>query len=531
VVASFGPLPSEILQSPSRRPTTLLLQNDKRGVVSLDLTKATGAITGAQYIDRLRDGRRVWLRGELIDVTNYPALAGTVREIARLYDLQHDPEFRDRLTCISPETGNRISTSYLLPRTPEDLAARRASAEVWAEESWGLLLNSSDYMASALVGLHDFGDEIRAYDAQVGENAAAYYRYAAEHDLAVAHALADPLAERSELYPGYSPDPEKGLQIVQETAEGVVVRGVVPLAPMAPLAHEVFVYCTSTLGQPERNPAVQWFALPMNAPGLTILCHDLPSASGADPSHPFASRYNEPDATLFFEDVLVPRERLFLAYNAPLAQRGLERLRSWLMYSANIRSYYYLWSIVGVAAMLAEATGVDTQRGMRDKLGEITIYPELFKSALIGSEVEAAVTSGGLLAPSPGLSLATFAEQYTRRILDLVRDIAGAGLVQQVSEADLSSPQLQPLIERYLGSAAFSAPEKARLFRLAWDLLGDGAGARKELYERWLRGDIVRTKNQLFLNYDREELSKRIKEMVSHPLPQGETPAVWELAR
>lgn len=457
-------------------------------------------MNGAEYVARLKDGREVWLRGERIDVTTHPTFRGVLAEIGRLYDLG-------------------VGSPYLLPRTKEELKQRREHAEAWAEESWGLLINTPDYMASALIGLYDFSEDLRAYDAQFAENARNYYRYAAEHDLAVAHTIADPLVERSELYPGYSPDPEKGLQIVQETSEGVVVRGVLPLVPMAPLAHELLVYSTTTLSEPERNPAVQWFALPFNTPGLKLLCGEPLSAHGEDRSHPFAHRYNEPDATVFFEDVLVPWDRLFLCYNAPLAQRGLERARTWSMYSANIRSYRYLWTIVGVATMMAEAAGVDVQRGMRDKLGEIIIYPELFKSALVGSELEAEETPGGLMAPTAGLALAAFAEQYGRRILDVVREIGSAGLVRQVSEADLNSPDIGPYVERYLGSEAFTAPEKARLYRLAWDLLGDGGGARKELYERWLRGDIMRTRNELYLNYDRGRLVERITEMVSKPLP------------
>ena len=445
----------------------------------LNTTNATGAITGKQYVERLNDGREVWLRGERIDVTMHPALAGTLSEIARLCDLQHDPEHQDAMTFLSPESGRRISASYLLPHTKADLAARRRNAETWAEESWGLLINTSDYMASALVGLYDFRQELGALDPRFARNAESYFRHAAENDLALAHAVADPLTERSELYPGFKPDPEKGLRIVEERGDGLVVRGALPLVPMAPLAHELFVYTTSTLAGAERDPAVQWFAVPISTPGLKVLCNEPSSGYAADSSHVFANRYGEVDGTVFFEDVLVPWDRVFLTYQGAFAQQGLERIRAWAMYSANIRSYYYLWTVVGVATMMVEAVGADVQRGMRDKLGETIIYPELFRSALMGTELEAAPTPGGLLAPGSGLPLAAFAEQYSRRILDLVRDMGGAGLLQQVSEADLASPALGPLIERHLGTEAFSAGEKARLFRLAWDLIGDGSGARK----------------------------------------------------
>src|SRR5215470_4479120 len=73
-------------------------------------TTAQGAMTGARYIDSLKDGREIWLDGQKIhDVTTHPAFAGMVHELARIYDLQHTEAYRDQMTFISPETGHRCS--------------------------------------------------------------------------------------------------------------------------------------------------------------------------------------------------------------------------------------------------------------------------------------------------------------------------------------------------------------------------------------------------------------------------------------
>ena len=54
------------------------------------------ARTGQQYIDGLRaQEREVWLGGERVkDVTKHKGLAGGVKAIASLYDLQHDPKLK-----------------------------------------------------------------------------------------------------------------------------------------------------------------------------------------------------------------------------------------------------------------------------------------------------------------------------------------------------------------------------------------------------------------------------------------------------
>ena len=90
--------------------------------MALDTSRTLGAMTGARYIESLKDGREVWLDGEKIqDITTHPAFTGIVHELARIYDLQHTEKYQDDMTFISPETGNRCSVSWLLPGSIEDL--------------------------------------------------------------------------------------------------------------------------------------------------------------------------------------------------------------------------------------------------------------------------------------------------------------------------------------------------------------------------------------------------------------------------
>ena len=89
----------------------------------------------ARYLESLKDGREVWLDGEKIqDITTHPAFTGMVHELARIYDLQHTEKYRDEMTFISPETGNRCSVSWLLPRSMDDLKKKRRNSEIWNEQ-------------------------------------------------------------------------------------------------------------------------------------------------------------------------------------------------------------------------------------------------------------------------------------------------------------------------------------------------------------------------------------------------------------
>jgi aromatic ring hydroxylase len=103
-------------------------------------SETLGPMTGRRYIESLRDGREVWIDGVRVDdVTTHPAFKEMIAELARIYDLQNSEKHRDEMTCIDPATGRRISVSWLLPRSGEDLKRKRRNSELWNELSWGQL--------------------------------------------------------------------------------------------------------------------------------------------------------------------------------------------------------------------------------------------------------------------------------------------------------------------------------------------------------------------------------------------------------
>ena len=78
--------------------------------------------SGKDYIDGLRDNRRVFIDGEYIsDVTAHPAFAAAVESIARVYDMANDPENQEVMTFSSPTTGAPVNMSFLIPRSEDDL--------------------------------------------------------------------------------------------------------------------------------------------------------------------------------------------------------------------------------------------------------------------------------------------------------------------------------------------------------------------------------------------------------------------------
>ena len=110
-----------------------------------------GARTGAEFTAGLRDNREVWLGNERVeDVTTHPAFRAAVESIAQLYDMQHDPAYRDTLCYPSPTSGKPVGLSFLIPRTRDDLVRRRAMSKVWADATCGMMGRSADFLNAML---------------------------------------------------------------------------------------------------------------------------------------------------------------------------------------------------------------------------------------------------------------------------------------------------------------------------------------------------------------------------------------------
>src|SRR5678815_5419583 len=142
-------------------------------------------IRDRQYIKGLKDQEReIWLRGARVkDVTTHPGLAGGVRAIASLYDMQHDPRLRDEMTYVSPTSGERVGLSFIMPSTREELERRRVMMLHWARATCGMMGRSPDFMNvtfAAWAGAADYFAQCRP---EFGANVRAYHAHISEHDL------------------------------------------------------------------------------------------------------------------------------------------------------------------------------------------------------------------------------------------------------------------------------------------------------------------------------------------------------------
>ena len=496
--------------------------------MALNTSTGPGAMTGARYVESLKDGREVWLDGQRVaDVTTHPAFSGMVHELARIYDLQHTPEYRDEMTFVSPATGGRCSVSWLAPRSMEDLKAKRRNSEIWTRQSWGQLGRGPDIMAPYIIGLYNsrqaFSD-IKNPHCDFGENVANYYHYCMENDLFLTHALGDPQVDRSQQPQNEQRsdrEEELALHVVEETSEGIIVTGAKQLATAAPITNETYVSLSATFVRRADPRFVLAFSIPTNSPGLKIICREPVSQWPGSFGHPLGMLYDEQDSMLFFENVLVPWDRVFMLYDSSpvlLRYAGDANFAEW----ANLcRIHERMRLMTAVATLIAESIGVKDYREVSAKLGEMVTYAEMWRHAMDGVESNAYVTEGGLMTLGALTGMNIYFAQTSARMVQLLREIAGSGLIMQPSENDLANPELRPYLDRYMRGKDVGVEYKSRLYRLAHDLAVSSFGMRQEVYEYWHGGDPNRNRINLLNRYDQDEITSAIKDVLSKPLPHG----------
>lgn len=467
---------------------------------------------GADYIKGLRDGREVWHAGRrIMDVTTHAGFSGTIKTLADLYDKQHTPEYRDIMTL--EYQGERISYSYLPPKNAQELLLKRRNIEFWAQETFGQMGRYPEFVAELVVGLLDWTHIIEKTNKQWAENARAYHRYVSRNDLCLTHALTDQYYDRTKPV-SKQEDPDLILHIVGETKEGPILRGLRTLATLAPISDEVLVYPNRPREPDEADYAIA-FAIPMNTRGLKIVCRDL-YAENADPERqPLTTRFDEVDAALIFDDVVVPWERVFV-YKDPKLLSGIMYIHTWGQYSTMLRLITKLEAFLGVAQLLTRYAKRDSSLPSQILLSSLIQDIEILRCCMLVAESKGYRAGGGTWAPLLSAAYRVHSIEASDRAERTMEGLLTSTLMLSGGASDLKNPDLGPFIDRYFRGGAANTKEHLRLMAVAADMVMTPFGKRSQLYERLQSGEVDRMRQRLYGQYQDTAPAQRMMKFVKN---------------
>lgn len=476
-----------------------------------------GARSGQEFLRKLDSTpREVWYGDQKVtgSVSGHPAFRGVAKSIAALYDMQLKPGM-EFMTYRSPKTGDLVGSSFMQPKSKEDLAQRTRAMRAWAEYSGGMMGRTADYLNSSIMAMaaakEFFGNDGRDF----ASNIQGYYEHVRENDLVLTHTLINPQSNRS-VGPSKQADPFIAARVVEKKSDGVVIRGARMLATL-PIADEIVVFPSTVIrsGQDDVPYSIA-FALPVSAKGLKFVCRES-FASDSRFDHPLGSRFDEQDAVVVFDDVLVPWERVFILEDPERANRVNEATDAvvFMAHQATVREAVKAEFIAGLVTLVAETIGADQFPQVQEKITELLLTAETMKAFLAASEANAKPNRWGLVTPDyvPINSARNIWPRVAPSFSATLKQIGASGLMAIPPQQILDSPARAD-VDRYYQAKLADGEERIRLFKLAWDAAGSSFGGRQDLYERFFFGDPVRMASAYYAWYNKEPYKERVRELL-----------------
>ncbi|CAI8038607.1 4-hydroxyphenylacetate 3-monooxygenase oxygenase component [Geodia barretti] len=480
------------------------------------------ARTGAAYLAGLKEQQReIWLDGRRVDdVTEFPGLANGARSIAQLYDMQHDAAASCAMTYASPATGDPVGLSFIIPRTKDDLARRREMMSRWAHASYGMMGRTPDFLNVTIMSMAAAGDFFGDNRPEFKQNVTDYYEHARDNDLCMTHTLVNLQRNRAPSATSMNYSTDVALHVVKETDAGLVVRGPRVLATLGPLSDEIMVYPTrsSLLARDEDAHKYAFaFAVPCGIDGLKFICRESFDLGKSHFDHPLGSRFEEMDAIVYFDDVLVPWERVFMygdrhKCNNMSAETGQYVHTGHQVVTKNVAKCEF---ITGIASLMVNTLGNGDVPQVQGLLAELVENLEITKALLTQSEVNAKLDNWGVMLPDRvplNVARNLFIKMYPR-MAEIIQLLGSSSLMALPSEQDFGGP-MGEVLDTYLDTDTATARERVRLFRLAWDAACSSFAGRQVLYERYFQGDWMRNAALLLGIYDREPMMEQVREFL-----------------
>jgi len=469
------------------------------------------------YIRSLQDGRTVYYKGERVaDVTSHPVLKTSVEHAALEYELTEAPQHRDLLTYTPADSQEPYSRYFKIPEDAEDLLRRREIIELGTREGGTFFLIIKEIGSDCLFALNLISQRVdTTYATDYHARVMRYYEYCRDNDLAMAVAQTDVKGDRS-LHPHAQEHPDYYVRIVEETRDGIVVRGAKAHTTDTICANELLVIPTRTLGPEDQEYAVA-FAVPIATPGLKLIVSPFSHTDHNTFHHPVSARHHLVESLTVFDDVFVPWERVFLKgewdFAGPLALTFVQFHRfTAISYKAPLLDFF-----VGAAELIAEANGIRRAAHVREKIVKLIAYAETVRALTKAAAWECKMVDGRIAVPDPvttNMAKWYFANNFHQHVAYL-QDIAGGLLVTGPAEEDLKNPETAGYITKYLGGKkGIPTEDRLKLLNLIRDLTASDIGGYNEILSIHAEGSLEAQKLTIAMEYDTRPAVEYVKGLI-----------------
>jgi 4-hydroxybutyryl-CoA dehydratase/vinylacetyl-CoA-Delta-isomerase len=445
-------------------------------------------MTKEAYIESLRKLKtKVYVFGEIVEnFVDHPIIKPSINSVAMTYELAHDPAYEDLMTATSNITGEKVNRFCHLHQSTEDLVKKVKMQRLLGQKTGACFQRCVGMDAFNAVYSTTFEID-KAHGTSYHENFIEYMKLVQENDWTVDGAMTDPKGDRA-LAPSKQEDPDLFMHVVEQREDGIVVRGAKAHQTGSINSHEHLIMPTIAMGPDDKDYAIS-FAIPTDAEGIFMIygrqscdTRKMEENASLDLGN---SEFGGQEALVVFDDVFIPKDRIFLNGETEFAGMLVERFAGYHRQSYGGCKVGVGDVLIGAAALASEYNGVPKVTHIKDKLIEMMHLNETLYCCGIACSAEGYPTAAGnyqidlLLANVCKQNVTRFPYEITR----LAEDIAGGLMVTMPSQKDFESPEIGDICKKYFkGKADVPTMDRMKVLRLVENLtLGTAAvGYRTE---------------------------------------------------
>ena len=437
---------------------------------------------GAEYIDSLTKVHPViYYKAERItDVTRHPATAPHVRAAAMTYALADDEEYKDLATAVSHLTGNTISRFTHVHQNVEDLIKKVKLLRLLGQKTGTCFQRCVGF--DGINAAYSVAYEIdRKHGTSYFERFKDWLIHIQDENLMVVGAMTDPKGDRSK-GPADQPDPDQYLHVVDRRDDGIVIRGAKLHMTGGVNSHEILVMPTTAMDERSKDFAVVC-AVPVDAPGITMIFGRQASDDRRDKMERIDS--GKPsfgavggEAVIAFEEVFVPKERIFMDGETEFTGTVVYR------FAAHHRANYgacktgLMDVLTGAVSYLTQIQGTSKASQVRDKITEMIHLSETLYCSSIACSAEGWPTPSGAFMVDT--MLANVCKQNVTRfhfeVARIALDLAGGFIATLPSQYDLESEDVGHLVKKYFsGVSGIPTEHRMKIARMIEAMTGGTA--------------------------------------------------------
>ena len=468
--------------------------------------------TAAQYLEKLRSMKpNVSLGGEQVSRDD-PRLIPGINVVSETFNYADDPRCQDLMSATSHLSGERINRYCHIHQSVEDLLKKQEMTRFLCQKTGGCIQRCMGVDALNALSIVTKDMDL-ALGTDYHERFLKYLDYYQRKDLVGNCAQTDVKGDRL-LRPHQQQDPDLYVRVVERSPDGIVVRGAKAHNTIAPYADEIIVVPTRAMTRDDGDWAVA-FAVPADTEGVSLIIRATSPRPRKKLKAPM-EKYGSADSFTVFDNVFVPRERVFMCGETQFAGQLASLFATYHRHSYTGCKPATTDAIMGAAALVAEYNGIEKAPHVRERLADMVAVAELVYGAGIAAAVRARKTASGTYCPD---IVFTNVARYHAGInvyheYEVLAELAGGLPATLPYEEDFYHPKTGPYLEKYImRKAGISSENQHRCFRMLSDMLCSSYSGVMQVAGVHGGGSPIMEKIAIMSQYDLEAKKDIAKEL------------------